>query len=199
MCKIYTMQLFQILVLIVSISIFIGLFIYTAAVFYSSDKSTIYPPDLTSCPDNWKIIVRTINGDKRHVCQIPPPDDINLGALKTKGLAIYNYIGIDSSGNNLSYLPNYGGFYDDKGNRIYQDESGVPIPNFKYYSTDDIPEGYGNKYNKYKMSEIELNNYIDFQAHGWGSQGDPFCRIKNWAKINNIQWDGMSNYNKCSI
>lgn len=194
------MKLFQILLLIVSISIFIGLFIYTAAVFYSGEKSVIYPPDLTSCPDNWKMIVRTIDGDKRHVCQIPPPDEMNLGALKDKGIAIYKYPNIDGSGNNLSYLPKY---YDFNTVNINAQADtvvkGDPLPHLRYYSADDIPEGYGNAYNKFEMTNFENNNYIDFQASGWGSQGDPFCRIKNWAKINNIQWDGMSNYNRCSI
>jgi len=198
------MKLFQILLLIVSISIFIGLFIYTAAVFYSGDKSTIYPPDLTSCPDNWKMIVRTIDGDKRHVCQIPPPNEMNLGALKEKGMAIYKYPNIDGTGNNLSYLPKYYDFQNSNTpnlNAALPDTvvKGDPMPHLRYYSADDIPEGYGNTYNKYDMKNLENNNYIDFQAAGWASQGDPFCRIKNWAKINNIQWDGMSNYNRCSV
>jgi len=189
------MQLFQILVLIVSISVFIGLFIYTAVVFYSGDKSIIYPPDITSCPDYWKLMKIDAEGDERIVCKIPLPHELNLGHLKEKGDNIYKYSKIDENDNNnyMSYLPGY----SEETNTI---KTGELENALKYYSIDDIPEGYGNAYNRNfgtKFEEFEKKNYIDFQHAGWASQGDPFCRINNWAKINNIQWDGMSNYNRC--
>jgi len=191
------MQLFQIFVILISISIFIGLFIYTATIYYRGSKSKQYPPDLSSCPDYWKIMKREIDGDVRHVCQIPSINELNLGGLKEKGLPLYKYSNIDGNiHNNISFLPSYYDFndFDDIDSQI---QKGYSFPNLRYYSIDDIPNGYGNAYNNYNLKNFEQNNYIDFQDSGWASQGDPYCQIKNWVKINNIQWDGISNYNNC--
>ena len=125
-----------------------------------------------------------------------------MGGLKEKGLPIYKYSNIDGSYNNLSFLPSY---YDFNNSNTESKSdlplsaaiNGNPLPNLRYYLSDDIPNGYGNAYNNYNLNNFEKNNYIDFQDSGWASQGDPYCQIKNWAKINNIQWDGMSNYNNC--
>jgi hypothetical protein len=196
------MQLFQIFVILISISIFIGLFIYTATIYYRGSKSKQYPPDLSSCPDYWKIMKREIDGDVRHVCQIPSINELNLGGLKEKGLPLYKYSNIDGNiHNNISFLPSYYDFHNNNTDSNSDLSSYIPegysLPNLRYYSTDDIPNGYGNAYNNYNLNKFEQNNYIDFQDSGWASHGDPYCQIKNWAKINNIQWDGISNYNNC--
>jgi hypothetical protein len=38
-----------------------------------------------------------------------------------------------------------------------------------------------------------MTQYIDFSNNNW--QG--VCDKKKWANMNNIVWDGVSNYNNC--
>ena len=165
------MELFKIFVLIISISIFIGLFIYTAVTFYNN-KPTLFPPDLTACPDYWQL-------RPDGTCQLPKSGDPNLGALQNKGHIIYEY---NINGKTFySALPK---FYDIKG--VYKGSDKKQLTG--YYNTD-IPYGYDDN--------VPQNNWVDFTDSGWASFGDPYCEIQKWANVNNIQWDGMASYNKC--
>lgn len=169
------MQFFHKLVISISILVFLGLLLYSGYVFYSN-KSTLYPPDIPTCPDYW-----TVTQDGK--CVIPKPHDINLGNLKNKGHPIYIY-------KNIENIPQYSlleTYYDPNSNDLYEGELAEKLgPG--YYNAD-IPYGYDE--NNPQISQI------DFTDKGWASYGDPYCEIKKWANINNIQWDGMSNYNKC--
>lgn len=168
------MRLFHILTFIISISIFIGLFIYTFIEF--NKKNMLYPPDMANCPDYWKV-------NPTGSCQIPKKGELNLGNLESKGRQIYTYENIMNIPN-YSYLPSY---YDSTNDEVYYGniESNLPLG---YYNSD-IPYGYDDS--------KPQSGYVDFEDSGWASYGDPYCEIKKWAKINNIQWDGMANYNKC--
>jgi hypothetical protein len=167
------MQLFHKLVIYISIFVFIILFLYTAYVFYTT-QNPIFPPDIPNCPDYW-----TTNSDG--TCQIPHKGDPNLGNLAFKGHPIYRY------GTKYSFLANYDAV-DGNGN-ITGIQNGENTNKIGYFNSD-IPYGYD-----------EENPQIDtvrFNDPGWASYGDPYCEIQRWAKINNIQWDGMASYNKCT-
>jgi len=106
-----------------------------------------------------------------------------IGNLKNKGHTIYTYANIDG-------IPNYSllaQYYDPNDNQLYD---GIEDPKLGlgYYNAD-IPYGYDE--------DNPQINEIDFTDKGWASYGDPYCEIKRWANINNIQWDGLLNYNKC--
>lgn len=169
------MERFHILVISISITIFIGLFIYTAYVFYGN-KSTLFPPDLTNCPDNW-----ILQKDGR--CKIPQKGQKNLGKLEGKGRPIYSY---DIKKNkSYSFLPEYNDTPNGK------TQFGKPETSLAQgYYNFDIPYGYDE--------ENPQIDSIDFTDSGWATYGDPYCEIRKWARQNNIQWDGMMAYNKCS-
>jgi hypothetical protein len=40
---------------------------------------------------------------------------------------------------------------------------------------------------------------IDFSDSGWGSKYNTttICALNKWTNLNNINWDGVSNYNGC--
>jgi hypothetical protein len=183
----YIMRLFHILTIIVSLSVFFGLFIYTFITFHQNSKS--FPPDLTDCPDYWKV-----NSDG--TCQIPKPGEMNLGNLdavkdadgkivsSSRGKQIYRYKSFTNGSTTYSYLPSY---YDPISPALLTGKPATDLP-LGYYNTD-IPYGYD--------SESPERGVIDFNDGGWASFGDPYCEIKRWASTHNIQWDGIANYNKC--
>jgi len=173
--EIYKMKLFHILTIIISISVFIGLFIYTLVTFYSKDLS--FPHDITDCPDYWKV-------NKDGTCQIPKPDEMNLGNLATKGRQIYTYVSFKDGSKTYSFLPSY---YDPISSELLFGKKATNLP-LGYYKMD-IPYGYD--------SEIPESGVINFNDKGWASFGDPYCELKKWASQHDIQWDGIANYNKC--
>lgn len=166
------MDLFHILVIIISITVFIGLFLFTAYTFYQN-KNTIYPPDMTSCPDFWKV-------RSDGTCQIPRRGEQNLGHLLNKGRVMYEY--------NFGTRPQYSSlqkFFNSDSEKFTGSAKKELIG---YYKTD-IPYGYDHDNPK--------NDSINFNDPEWASSGDPYCAIKKWANVNNIQWDGMASYNRC--
>ena len=169
------MQLFHILTFIISITIFIGLFIYSVSIFY--DKKTYFPPDIPDCPDYWKV-------NEDGTCQIPKPGELNLGNLAEKGRQIYTYSNFTDKSVTYSFLPSY---YDPIFPKMMFGKKTADLP-LGYYQID-IPYGYDQ--------EKPQNGTIDFNDNGWASHGDPYCEMKKWASQHNVQWDGMANYNKC--
>ena len=41
-------------------------------------------------------------------------------------------------------------------------------------------------------------NAIDFSAACWNTSGSSVCSKQLWSKMNNVSWDGISNYNGCT-
>jgi len=209
------MNLFNILTIIIAVIVFLGLFIYTCFIYYNNNP-TIFPKDMTACPDFW-----TINPNG--TCQIPTAAPgktaLNIGKLSKSQVTqytIYSYPtinGVDPSGiqldslldiSNISYLSSYddpGTSYSlnntGKGNmpESYIREGGLQKSNdtpvktqvYRYDIKNNIPYGYS----------IREPDAIDFNDSGWASYGDPYCAIQSWVKQNGIAWDGMLAYNKC--
>jgi hypothetical protein len=206
------MNIFNILTIIIAITVFLGLFIYTLVIYYSNNP-TIFPKDMTACPDFW-----TVNPDG--TCQIPTPAPgktaTNAGKLvnsQTIQFPIYTYPTVnkyDESGaqldsaldiSNISFLA----AYDDPGSVYQSTPTGTNMPQsrirnsslqagrasenavYRYDIKNSIPYGYS----------IRNPGAIDFRDKGWASYGDPYCAIQAWTKQNGIAWDGMLAYNKC--
>lgn len=174
------MKLFHVLTIFVSVTVFLGLFIYIAVIFYKKEK--VYPSDMTDCPDYWKI-------DSSGKCVIPKKNELNLGNLKDKGMPIYSYKHYANSQTlqemkkDYSYLPSYYNYIHPR--TMYGKlETDMPLG---YYQMD-IPYGYD--------SDNPQNAVIDFNDSGWSSFGNPYCEMQKWASQHNIQWDGISSY-KC--
>jgi hypothetical protein len=170
----YIMNIFHQLTIGISVFIFIAVFTYCAVIFYRS-KSTLFPPDMAPCPDNWKM---NMDG----TCKIPAPGkNANLGYLEQTGRKLYVYSNL-SGDPKYSYLASY---YDTNTEKKV---AGKPNPRLPLgYYTSDIPYGYDIQHPE--------KGSIDFTDMGWASYGDPYCAIKKWAKTQNIQWDGLASYN----
>jgi hypothetical protein len=170
----YIMETFQLFTILIASMVFIGLFIYSAVIFYSG-KNKIFPPDMAPCPDGWKL-------NKDGTCKIPTPGPTaNLGNLENTGHQIFIYDNIKDQAN-YSYLPTY---YDIITDETYKGRIDPNLP-LGYY-TKDIPAGYD-------VENPQLG-VVNFADPGWASYGDPYCAMKKWAKTQNIQWDGILSYN----
>ena len=166
----------------ISIVVFLGLFIYTYVV-YTEDKNNTYPPDIANCPDFWEV-------NEDGTCNIPK-DGKNTGYLKGIKSNLYTYENIKGI-QRKSYLEQYndpGSQFNSKKYKARPTQIQTPNPNETQdvirYSVADIPYGY-DPYNP------EVVNFLD---NGWSSYGDPYCAIKRWANINGVNWDGMVSYN----
>jgi hypothetical protein len=50
----------------------------------------------------------------------------------------------------------------------------------------------------YNESIFSKRAVIDFNHNSWAAMGTtPDCAKRSWAKSNDIQWDGITNYSKC--
>jgi hypothetical protein len=93
------MESFHIITILIAFLVFLGLFIYSAIIFYSG-KSKLFPPDMAPCPDGWKL-----NSDG--TCKIPAPGPTaNLGNLANTGNQIYVYDNTKGK-SKYSFLPKY--------------------------------------------------------------------------------------------
>jgi hypothetical protein len=212
------MNLFNILTIIIAVIVFLGLFIYTCVIYYNNNP-TIFPKDMTSCPDFW-----TVNPDG--TCKIPTPSGLGKPALNIGKLSqsqnskytVYTYPTTrpyDPSGkkldtlldvSNISYLS----AYDDPGteykitkvkNKIV---TNMPKSIIRDYSLQTPNPNTNTKVYRYDVKNTIPYGYsirnpgnIDFNHPGWASYGDPYCAIQAWTKENGIAWDGMLAYNKC--
>jgi hypothetical protein len=145
-------------------------FIFTMIILWSllPIKSRTYPPVMSNCPTGW-----TVNSDG--TCNIPSKGGLNLGNLR--GVPIYKLTVNGKS--TFSTDPKSGGI-------LLTDIYGKPI---LAYTSKHIPAGY------------DTNNpqlpVVNFESLNWSRYGSTLCANREWAIKNNIEWEGVTNYNKC--
>jgi hypothetical protein len=200
------MNIFNILTIIISIIVFLGLFVYTFIIYYNNN-STIFPKDMTSCPDFW-----TVNPNG--TCKIPTTIDgeppVNIGKLANSqkmSYTVYSYPTVspsDKTGKKLDILLDisnisYFSEYDDPGTVFKSTPSGTNMPVSKIRDGSVKPgRPYATNVYRYKIPygyNIRNPDTVDFRDKGWASYGDPYCAIKQWSKENESAWDGISSYN----
>ena len=165
------MTIFHILTLVIAILIFSILLIYTGV--QMAKQKTIYPPIINNCPDAWTV-------DASGNCIIPQDPKSNIGTLTTKPL--YYYDGNNGSSNFTNSTMTHGYSFLPQMNVNNTSYKGTSAGNG--YFSNDIPYGF----------DPSNPTVINFNDPTWGSQGDPNCAMKLWAKQNGIMWDGMNAY-----
>jgi len=149
--------------------------------FFSKKKSDEFPPTMSNCPTGW-----SVNPDG--TCNIPI-DGTNLGNLTGKGVPIYKLITQDDNNNEtITYSTNplNGGtvltdVYNNKVMAYTGPDSKTRFPNF--------PGGYD-------ITHPE-KSVVDFTASNWSKYESVLCSNYKWAVKNNINWEGVTNYNHC--
>ena len=158
-------------------------FIITMGFFwvFSKKESTEFPPTMSNCPAGW-----LVNPDG--TCNIPV-DGTNLGNLLGKGRPIYKFISYDDSNNEImTYNTN-----PVKGGVILTDIYGNKVMAYTGPGSNtifpDFPGGYD-------ITHPE-KSIVDFTASNWSKYESVLCSNYKWAVKNNINWEGVTNYNHC--
>jgi len=130
--------------------------------------NTVYPPVMSNCPVGWYV-------NQDGTCNIPPKGSKNLGNLQ--GVPVYKII----SEGNIKYTTDA-----NSGGILLTDKNANTI---LAYTKLQIPAGYD-------IENIQ-NPVIDFTDNNWGQYGSVLCANYDWAMKNNIEWEGVTNYNQC--
>ena len=184
---------FQVIIVIVTlVSLFATLlFVY---INYPPPNITI-PHAMTTCPDHWEV---TEDGK----CIIPSADisGANIGDLATWKMKLYEYEFLDTSSNQIILVHNTLEKWEDVNNntytgKIYRDEKKNPIYAYNL-PENDLPE------TAYNRANYDYPIAFDFFSPDWTNHNHSFgsriCQIKKWMNKHNIQWDGVSQYNRCN-
>jgi len=139
--------------------------------FFLPSLNTVFPPVMSNCPKGW-----SVNNDG--TCNIPPQGSLNLGNLR--GKPIYSI----TSGGITTYSTD-----PNKGGTLQKDIYGK---NILAYTKTDFPGGYD-------ITNLGTKTpVVDFTAPEWGETESVLCGNFQWATKNNIEWEGITNYNQCA-
>tara|TARA_B110000967_G_scaffold210092_1_gene270534 strand:+ start:8328 stop:8855 length:528 start_codon:yes stop_codon:yes gene_type:complete len=143
--------------------------------------NTIFPPRKATCPDYW---IAKYNQDDKEIC-IPPKNEKNMGKL------------LDHTKENINYTK----YIDDnKIDYLSNDRNTV----WNHYTTT-------GKNNNYKVDFNGIDNIpgynvendtenINFNHESWDNDiYSKDCNQKVWSNKYNIEWEGISNFNKKCI
>lgn len=187
---------FLVIIIIVALVALVTTLVY-AFMSYPSPNITI-PHAMTNCPDKWEI-------DENGNCLIPSPDipGANVGDLGKKKIILYKYTFLDNGKlqNIISNLPTWN---DISGNSIagktYKNDQKIQV--YAYDLSGDLPTSIYNPLLQDEYTYSEAPNSIDFTSPYWtkynNSPSSRICNIKKWLNKHNIQWDGLSQYNRCN-
>jgi hypothetical protein len=168
------MEYYKIVIGIAFIIFFITIILFWYLNYMPSKE---YPPIMANCPNGW-----TVNLDG--TCNIPT-DGTNMGNLYDKGNLVYKNI---SKNGNISYSLDSNG-----GGVLFKDKNGNPIFGYTGPGSNtrfpDFPAGYDINHPE--------KNIVNFTSEDWSAYGSTLCENRKWAIKNNIQWEGVTNYNHC--
>ena len=213
-------------VLIISSVIFSIALIYVGlSVYFTRNYTDKEPPTMNACPDYWEIDANgscIIPTDGKNLGSIDIELTPNMSYVKPNGYTevnlnvptllktstIYNCTGVpilDNSNNkniiNSSSLLTYtgiaanGAYTKNDMNQCYY--TGNPLTYdknmmiCKYTMKYNIPDNVNSNYSLNIQQTMNPNDRI------WSRLGSPICTQHTWARSNNIEWEGISNYNKC--
>jgi hypothetical protein len=191
--------------IVITIASFILVITLIIAYFNIGTTDKQFPRAMTNCPDYWEINLE--NGN----CIIPSEDkpNANIGNLKGHGEPYYIYNNNNklnlttqpNAKNAIAYTP-----YDDENYKVYS-YSTLNIPAYTDLSMNPSVTApnyvsISNSINIIKDNNFTVGNEINFNDNmAWFNQdkgNSSICNIKKWVNSQNIVWDGIHNYNKCS-
>lgn len=217
----YSVLLVAIVIFLITIT-YVGFSIYFYRNYTEKD-----PPTMNACPDYWEvdvngncIIPKTRNNFGTLTASLVPnmnykkpagyiEININNSGVNAKlaNNVIYNCTGIPKMENNnvvsnskLTYtgIASNGSYINNDMNQCYytgelnkyNENKMVCKYTFKY----DIPDVYSRLNTEYTL---DVQSTLNPNDRIWSRMGSPVCRQQLWARSNNIEWEGVSNYNKC--
>lgn len=142
---------------------------------------SIYPPVKSDCPDYWD----SIQVEDKNMCLAPSDNtEKNIGNLfeNNKMNFDWKYYIIE---NNL----NIANDENTAWNHYNKNKNDTHLK-FRFNGSYRIP-GYSNELGPESA-------YVNFNDDYWNtSMESKDCKYKLWSNKNNIEWEGISNYNRC--
>lgn len=180
------MDRYQTIVLVVAISFLLMIFAAVGMMIPRQDSDAPWPPVAGRCPDGWME-----DANIQNLCAV---SDVNKGLIKSGTATAKGDVNTRKSTLTAKYPDK---FAIRKGDWLsVSNETGNPIGTYMVESVDK------------KGKTLVLNN-TDAQLNGSSVDvsytlssimfdGMTVCDKNKWAKTTwQVQWDGISNYNKC--
>ena len=175
---IYRMNYYRI---VLTIALIFLLIVFTYFWWFYPKFNTVFPPRKATCPDYW---IAKYNKDDKEIC-IPPKNEKNMGKLLDPSKENINYEKYLTD-NEIDYLSN------DR-NTVWNHYVNTGKNNnlkVHFNGVDNVP-GYGTE---------NSIHFVDFNNHSWDNDiYSKDCNQKIWSKKYNIEWEGISNFNKKCI
>ena len=216
------METFHMIVLAIAAAVLILILTSVGVMMRDSNRDTAWPPTQSSCPDGWE---EDLDPTKKGTCYIPsgmrnsgkvvmsatPADNL------TNGYAFQPDGKIWMSGDKWHLCGTATYVSDDK--KTLTADLKDPKSNFNYFNAGDsirldgkfgaettVEKKVVSKTEKSLTLDTALSNAPNSPIQYYGIRMsvnfkqpayDGICQKKNWAKLNSVEWDGVSNYNKC--
>jgi hypothetical protein len=215
------MDTFQIVVLVIAAAVLILILTSVGTMMSESNRDTKWPPTSALCPDGWEL---DQTNSKKCFTPAAPTNYGNVAMLpKLSGKEITTMY--DNSTSYSKWLPG-GDEWHLCGSATYVSADKTTITadsksNFNYFREGDRIKIVGNfgtdKYVERTVAGKTIDNKlildtalsvdpkasmdyygkrisVDFSNAVFSN----ICNKKAWANANGVQWDGVSNYNKCT-
>lgn len=222
----YTAFSFNYLVIIISSIILIITLAYVGfSIYYYTNYVEHSPPTVNACPDYWDIdssgncIIPKNGNNMGSISTVLIPNasykvpvgytivDVNSPNANSKlsnsvlytctGVPVLNRENKIMSSNNVTYTG-----LDSKQKPITNDKNQCyytgNLANYdpskmicKYTFKYNIPDNINLPYSLNIQDRMNPNDRI------WSRLGSPHCSQHSWSRSNNVEWEGISNYNKC--
>jgi hypothetical protein len=212
--------------LLVSIIIFLIALIYVGlSIYFNWNYTEKEPPTVNACPDYWKIdengncIIPKTGNNTGTLSQVLVPNmnykkpqgynEVNLnnnpGVYKLSNTLIYRCSGIPKLENGNLYSNSELTYTGLGANRLKVSNDMNQcyyVGNIKNYDENKMICKYTLKYDipdntMFSYYTLDTQSILNPNERVWSKFGSPICAQRTWARSNNIEWEGVSNYNKC--
>jgi len=169
--------------IVLTIALIFLLIVFTYFWWVFPRYNTVFPPRKATCPEYW---IAKYDQDNKEIC-FPPKNNKNMGTL------------LDHTKENID-LEKY-----KNNNPIYDRDNDYDRNTVWYhYTTTGKKNGYNVDFNGienipgYKKTNNE--EHINFNHESWDNDiYSKDCNQKVWSNKYNIEWEGISNFNKKCI
>lgn len=218
------MEAFYIAVLTIATAILIIILTLVGIAIRKANREVKWPPTGGRCPDGWEEDATTpgkcyIRSDMVNSGNVTPESSGSLGVTVANGEKGYTFaaddykglggdkwrecgsiesIGSDNKTLNAKGKSNFN--YFNKGDLIKVGPFGERIISEKKSPTILILKDELSETTSFPVKYYGKRISVDFNKSGvyvGASDSLSICLRKDWANLNKIEWDGVSNYNKC--
>tara|TARA_B110000967_G_C18898635_1_gene572765 strand:+ start:3407 stop:3925 length:519 start_codon:yes stop_codon:yes gene_type:complete len=141
---------------------------------------TIYPPNKSDCPDYWDSI--KVKGN--NVCLVPSESTHkNIGNL------------FESNKQNFDWK-----YYITENKLDIMNDSNTAWNHYNNNNATNLKFRFNGSYRTpgYNNELGPEDTYVNFNDEYWNNSIESKdCKYKLWSNKNNIEWEGISNYNRC--